>query len=132
MGAGIDFTENAAAPTSMERKNNAKYGAVFGLNRTATRRTEGAISFSVSIHLPPIENSNAVNPVMLPPGRAKLATNPWPTGSETDTNTIGIVRVSCWNAANPSVALAKMTSGANPTSSAAEVRMLLGSPVAHR
>ena len=35
-----------------------------------------------------------MNPVMLPPGRDKFATKPLPTGSDTVTNTIGIVRVS--------------------------------------
>jgi hypothetical protein len=34
---------------------------------------------------------------MLPPGRGRLATRPAPTGSETITNTIGIVRVSLCN-----------------------------------
>src|SRR5262245_38231026 len=38
-------------------------------------------ALSVCNHLPPITNSKLVNPVALPPGRAKLATNPWPTGS---------------------------------------------------
>ena len=33
----------------------------------------------------------------LPPGRAKLATKPVPTGSTTTTNTIGTVRVACSN-----------------------------------
>jgi hypothetical protein len=34
------------------------------------------------------------NPLIFPPGRAKLATKPLPTGSETWVNTIGIVLVS--------------------------------------
>jgi len=38
--------------------------------------------------------SKAWNPVMLPPGRARLATKPLSTGSPTCENTIGIVRVS--------------------------------------
>jgi hypothetical protein len=60
----------------------------------ATRLTRGAISLSISSHLPPITVSTLVNPVMFPPGRGRPATNPAPTGSETTTNTIGIVRVS--------------------------------------
>ena len=40
-----------------------------------------------------------VKPVALPPGRAKLATKPAPTGSVTTTNTIGTVRVACCNGA---------------------------------
>jgi hypothetical protein len=35
----------------------------------------------------------SIKPVMLPPGRAKLTTNPAPTGSGTCANTIGTVRV---------------------------------------
>ena len=34
----------------------------------------------------------------LPPGRARLSTNPAPTGSATCTNTVGTVRVACRNA----------------------------------
>jgi hypothetical protein len=33
-----------------------------------------------------------VNPVVLPPGRARLLTSPLPTGSVTVVNTIGVVR----------------------------------------
>ena len=44
---------------------------------TATRVTAGAICLSSSNHFAPI------NPVTLPPGRAKLSTKPAPTGSAT-------------------------------------------------
>src|SRR2546430_13328334 len=37
----------------------------------------------------------SVNPVALPPGRARLSTKPAPTGSVTFTNTIGTGRVDC-------------------------------------
>ncbi len=47
------------------------------------------------LHLPAIVGSNRTNPVTLPPGRGKLATNPLPTGSATMAKTIGIVRVCC-------------------------------------
>ena len=40
-------------------------------------------------HLVPIENSKLVKPVIFPPGRARLATKPLPTGSVTCTNMIG-------------------------------------------
>src|SRR5215204_5823301 len=63
--------------------------------------------------------SKLVNPVMFPPGCARLLMNPSPTGSTTSANTIGIVEV-CWcNARNTSGLLARITSGAVPTSSAA-------------
>ena len=63
----------------------------------------GMISLSSSSHFAPMPNSNGVKPVALPPGRAKLATNPAPTGSGTITNTIGTVCVTC--SKGPTVAL---------------------------
>src|SRR5262249_219628 len=81
------------------KKNSAAYGAVAGLNKTVTGWTGGAISFRSCSHFVGIIGSMLVNPVTLPPGSAKLATKPLPTGSETLTNTIGIVRVCCSSAA---------------------------------
>jgi len=52
-----------------------------------------------------------VNPVMFPSGRAMLATNPLPIGSDTDTNTIGIVRVTCISAVTTGGAVAKNAVG---------------------
>src|SRR5438034_6201705 len=54
---------------------------------TATRVTLGAICLSSSSHFPLILYSNAMNPVVLPPGCAKLFTKPAPTGSATAANT---------------------------------------------
>ena len=59
------------------------------------RVTGGAISLSNSSHLPPIVGSKLVSPVRLPPGCARLATKPLPTGSPTCRNTIGIERCRC-------------------------------------
>ena len=53
----------------------------------------------------------STNPVMLPPGFAKLAANPLPTGSETAANTIGIVCVAACIAAVAGVVIATNTSG---------------------
>jgi hypothetical protein len=44
----------------------------------AARDTRGAISLSSSSHFALMPNSNWVNPVALPPGRAKLTTKPAP------------------------------------------------------
>ena len=52
-----------------------------------------------------------MNPVILPPGRARLSTKPLPTGSETTTNTMGIVPASRPSAATTGVLLASSTSG---------------------
>ena len=73
-----------------------------------------------------------VNPVISPPGREKLSTNPALTGSETPTNTIGIVRVCCLRAATTGVVSPTMRSGVRATSSFANARMRSGSPPAQR
>jgi hypothetical protein len=56
----------------------------------------------------------------LPPGRARLATKPVPTGSPVLTNTIGITDVACLAASVPGVASARMTSTLSRTNSAAK------------
>src|SRR5262249_16321034 len=75
---------------------------------------------------------NTIKPVELLPGRAKLWTKPAPTGSATPTNTIGTAGVACCNAATSGVLLARITSGASATNSAAYLRMRSGSPAAQR
>src|SRR5262245_51991137 len=60
-----------------------------------------------------------MKPVALPPGWARLSTIPAPTGSATDANTMGGVRLICCNAVTARVPLAKMMSGASATNSAA-------------
>ena len=71
---------------------------IAGSWRTATRDIPGMSSLSNSNHFALMPNSADVNPVALPPGRAKLSTNPPATGSVTATNTIGSVRVACCKA----------------------------------
>jgi hypothetical protein len=51
-----------------------------------------------------------VSPVTFPPGRARLATSPLPTGSLTSDMTIGIVLVACWAAWVAAPLIATMTS----------------------
>src|SRR5262249_4227104 len=84
----------------------------------ATRLTLGAISLSISSHFPISGKSMNVKPVMFPPGRARLATKPCPTGSLSIAKTIGVVRVACFSAAITGVLLATIRSGAELTSSA--------------
>jgi hypothetical protein len=86
--------------------------------RTAARVTSGATCFSSSSHFPAKLYSNAKKPVTLPPGRAKLAIYPEPTGSTTLMNTIGTSWISCSNGP-ADVSEAKMMSGASATNSAA-------------
>src|SRR5262249_1970039 len=61
--------------------------------RTATRFTPGAICLRSTSHFPLKLYLKFIKPVVLPPGRARLSTNPAPTGSETVAKTIGRVRV---------------------------------------
>jgi ATP-dependent DNA ligase len=63
----------------------------------ATCVMPGTTSLSISSHLPANECSKIVKPVMLPPGRARLATNPSVTGSVTSVKTIGTVLVTRCN-----------------------------------
>jgi len=99
--------------------------------RTPIRLTSGAISRRSSSHFPPMLYSKVRNPVALVPGRARLSTNPRPTGSATMANTIGIALVS--SSKTPTVApVANMTSGASATSSAAYLRRRSASPPLQR
>src|SRR4051812_47664261 len=87
--------------------------------RTAARVTPGAISLSSSSHFPLRPYSNEMNPVTLPPGCARLSTKPAPTGSATPANTIGKVPVASINGPTVEVPVARTTSGAKATNSAA-------------
>jgi hypothetical protein len=54
--------------------------------------------------------SELVKPGALPLSRARLSTNPAPTGSGTLVNTIGTKRVACNNGPVEKLAVARMTS----------------------
>src|SRR5262245_13193771 len=58
-------------------------------------------------------------PVRLPPGRARLATRPFPSGSAASAKTIGMTEVACFAATIGTVAAVTMTSTLSRTSSAA-------------
>ena len=60
-----------------------------------------------------------LKPVMLRPGRDRLATKPCPTGSLTRLNMIGMVLVASFSAAVIGVPLPTMRCGAECTSSVA-------------
>ena len=91
--------------------------------RTPTWVTLGAICLSSSSHFALVVYSKFMNPVALPPGRAKVSTKPAPTGSPATGNTIGMVRVRLQNRAYRARApSAKITSGASASNSAACLR----------
>ena len=76
--------------------------------------------------------SNTMNPVALPPGRARLSTKPAATGSTTIGKTIGTVRVASSNGPTVEAPWARMTSGVSATNSAACLRMSVALVVAQR
>src|SRR6266487_2621223 len=117
-GVGNNSMDNDGAATFSDGKY-AALGAVSGLKRIMTRRTLGAKSLSISSHFPLIDGSKLANPVIFPPGREKLETNPLPTGSATFVNTVGMLRVSRRMAATPGLVLTKMRSGFRATISLA-------------
>ena len=66
------------------------------------------MAFSSSTCLGLMSTATSDSPVMFPPGRAKLATNPLPTGSVAEPMTIGMVNVACcaaWLACVPAVTI---------------------------
>lgn len=65
------------------------------------------------------------SPVTFPPGRARLATRPWPTGSATPIITMGIVPLAAFAAITAGAGAATSTSTSSRTSSAASA----GEPV---
>ena len=97
---------------------------------TSTRFTPGATSLSSASRLPPIAGSQLLNPVALPPGRARLPTMLVSTGSPMLANTIGMVRVCRCNSCTNGVVVAHSRSGFDATSSAAAARIRSIPPLA--
>ncbi len=102
-----------------------------GSSNTATRFVFGAVSFSNSTNFPPTENSMSMKPVMFPPGRERLVTNPCPTGSAIATKTSGIARVASRTDGNAGPC-ARIASGCVPTISSAWARLRAPSPSLQR
>ena len=111
-------TPPAARSTSL---NACALPGLVEVRRTATRESLGTISFKRSSCLPLISGARLDNPVMFPPGRARLATNPLPTGSVSNDMTMGIVEVASLAARVTVGPVVTMTSTLRRTSSAASV-----------
>ena len=101
--------------------------------RIPTRGSLGTTSLSIYNLLVFSSGANVESPVTLPPGRARLATRPSPTGSTLLVTTIGIVVVAflAADAAGPDVTTIRST--LSRTKSAASkgrrIKLLLGKPV---
>src|SRR5262245_25318680 len=100
--AAASITEMYAA-TALDKK--------LGLNSTAILVRCGATSLSSSGHLPAIDVSKVLNPVVLPSGWAMLSTKPLTTGSPPAVKTIGMVLVCRWTAIVAAVGVVTITSG---------------------
>src|SRR5262249_51875803 len=85
---GVNSTLNEGATVWIAARPPEPAGTE-GARITAIRFIPGASSLSSSSHLPLILNSYEANPVAFVPGRDRLSTQPPPTGSIVDTNTIG-------------------------------------------
>jgi hypothetical protein len=86
---------------------------------TATRARRGTTSLRISRRFPLVSGDWLERPVMFPPGRARLATNPLPIGSLSQHITMGIVAVAACAAAVEVAPPETMTSARRLTSSLA-------------
>ena len=82
-----------------------------------------------SSRLPARSSPIVASPVVLPPGRAKLATKPVPTGSPAVANTIGITLVDCCNAMTAGVPDVTITFDLEPGKLGRDLGETLGAPL---
>ena len=102
------------------RSTNVRFDGLAGLNSTAIDLACGMAVCRISTSLSFTSSAMLDNPVMLPPGRARLATRPTPTGSLSPVITMGIDRVACCAARADAMVATMITAGLPPTSSAAK------------
>jgi hypothetical protein len=103
-----------------------------GLVSRVTDFNEGIASLSSSSRFPVRSRVKLETPVIVPPGRAKLAMSPRPTGSATYVKTIGVRRVAFLAAGAAEVPWVTMTSTVSLTSSAASTVSRSSFPSAER
>ena len=108
------------------------FDALSGFQRNAARETDGITSFRSCSRFGLRSGPRIVLPVILPPGRAKLAINPARTGSPIEIMTIGIVVVAICAARAAVEPNSTMTSTGMPASSLAACTSRAGSPCAAR
>src|SRR5829696_2881886 len=94
---------------------------------TPTRLACGRASLKASSSFATSSVRSVVSPVALPPGRARLATCPMPTGSPWVLNTIGTVLVAAKKTAVSAEEGANRTSTLRPDQLGCQLRQLIGS-----
>ena len=92
---------------------------IAGVNKQRDRLAEGSSSRRSSKRFGPRILVKTLTPVRLPPGRLKLSTRPVLTGSAPVTNTIGMVLVAAFAAADAGASRATITATPRLTSSPA-------------
>ncbi len=120
-------------PSSRPAPSSSRHVSGGGLGReatTANRVAEGRTSRSSSTYFWPSPGTKLVSPVMLPPGRERLATNPCATGSGTTVMTIGIKAVARFAATVSRGPVVTMASTFARTSSATRAGRRSGLPSA--
>ena len=121
-----------ASPASWTCSRKGLEKGSVALARAVTRRAAGNMSRMSSMHLPDSSAVIPAIPVTFPPGRARLATSPVPTGSPASAITMGISRVACLAARVGGVNQVTITSTLRRTNSAARSGTRLASPSADR
>ena len=112
----LAVTPNVRAALSIACRMNRCAEAT---QRTPTGERVGTVSLSSASHFVFISSEAFDNPVMFPPGLARPAISPLPTGSPKIATTMGVVVVACLSAATTALLAATSTSGLRRTSSAA-------------
>ena len=95
-------------------------------------KTRERLPLSISSRLPLSSRERVVSPVTLPPGRARVATNPRPTGSPPVAMTIGMLVVAFFAARAAGLPAVTTTSTLRRTSSSANVGSRSSWPSTHR
>ena len=87
-----------------------RYDGALASQSTPNRVACGNTSLNISSRLGAKSVCIIASPVILPPGRGRLATWPRPTGSAWVANTMGIVFVACWAGSTSVEEVAKIMS----------------------
>ena len=112
LASQIDYAQVDTRPRScgLDHCELSNAGRDGGIAKDSDARRLWRDLLRSSSHFPLMLYSKATNPVVLPPGRAKLLTKPAPTGSITLTKRIATLRATCWRAATLVLPEARRTS----------------------
>jgi hypothetical protein len=101
--------------------DNSRLAGLAGLNSTAMSLIAGKVPRRISTNLGITSWAKFARPVVFPPGRARLAISPCPTGSMRPVITIGIVELARCAARAALIVVTTIAAGLRWTTSAASV-----------